>query len=318
MSTVRGWRILRDRRVRFGRRLRRSPQFQRSMAILASSVVAFVIFAANEAGAQQSASSTQQGTIASADSENTGQDFTSPENLFQLRFVYKTAPGTGSTSGTLRTVTTDTLYLRSDYTVDLGSPWKAVFRTDLPVVAKDPISADHPSGDYLYGLGDADFQAALIEDINARWAAGGGLRIIAPTGPDNITSGKWQMMPIVGARAMLPEVSDGSYFQGLVRYDLSFAGDPTKKNISNLQIDPMLNVSLPDRWFFVLYPSADIRVNYGDPVTGQTGRLFLPFDFSVGRILSKNLTASVEIGVPIIKDYPVYDFKTTTRLNMKF
>jgi len=137
MSTVRGWRILRDRGVRFGRRLRRSPQFQRSMAILTSSVVAFVIFAANEAGAQQqSASSTQQGTVASADSENTGQDFTSPENLFQLRFVYKTAPGTGSTSGTLRTVTTDTLYLRSDYTVDLGSPWKAVFRTDLPVVAK--------------------------------------------------------------------------------------------------------------------------------------------------------------------------------------
>jgi hypothetical protein len=319
MSTVRGWRILRDRKVRFGRRSRRSPQFQRSRAILASNVVALVIFAANEAGAQQqSGSSTQQGTAASVDSENTGQDFTSPENLFQLRFVYKTAPGTGSTSGTLRTVTTDTLYLRSDYTIDLGSPWKAVFRTDLPVVAKDPISADHPSGDYLYGLGDADFQAALIEDINARWAAGGGLRIIAPTGPDNITSGKWQMMPIVGARAMLPEVSDGSYFQGLVRYDLSFAGDPTKKNISNLQIDPMLNVCLPDRWFFMLYPSADIRVNYGDPVTGQTGRLFLPFDFSVGRILSKNFTASVEIGVPIIKDYPVYDFKTTTRLNMKF
>jgi hypothetical protein len=319
MSTVRGWRILRDRGVRFGRRLRRSPKCPRRLAILASNVVALVIFAANEAGAQQqSASSAQQGAAATADSENTGQDFTSPENLFQLRFVYKTAPGTGSTSGTLRTVTTDTLYLRSDYTLNLDSSWKAVFRTDLPVVAKDPISADHPSGDYLYGLGDVDFQAALIEDINALWAAGGGLRIIAPTGPDNITSGKWQMMPIVGARAMLPEVSDGSYFQGLVRYDVSFAGDPTKKNISNLQIDPMLNVSLPDRWFFTLYPSADIRVNYGDPVTGQTGRLFLPFDFSVGRSLSKNFTASVEIGVPIIKDYPVYDFKTTTRLNMKF
>src|SRR5215469_13018631 len=50
--------------------------------------------------------------------------------------------------------------------------------------------------------------------------AGGGLRIIAPTGPDNITSGKWQMMPIVGARTMLPELSAGSYFQGVVRYDL--------------------------------------------------------------------------------------------------
>jgi hypothetical protein len=311
MSTVGAWRILRDRKPHFGRRSR--------VSILAANVVALVILVSNAARAQQQSSSpTQQDTAASAASENTGQDFTSPENLFQLRFVYKTAPGTGSISGSIRAVTTDTLYLRSDYTVDLGSPWKVVFRTDLPVVAKDPISADHPSGDYLYGLGDADFQAALIEDINQRWAAGGGLRIIAPTGPDNITSGKWQMMPIVGARATLPEISDGSYFQGLVRYDLSFAGDPTKKNISNLQIDPMLNVSLPDRWFFMLYPSADIRVNYGDPVTGQTGRLFLPFDFSIGRSLTKYFTASLEIGVPIIKDYPVYDFKTTTRLNMKF
>jgi hypothetical protein len=311
MSTVGAWRILRDRKPHFGRRSH--------VSILAVNVVALAILVSNEARAQQQSSSpTPQDTTASAASENTDQDFTNPENLFQLRFVYKTAPGTGSTSGSIRTVTTDTLYLRSDYTVDLGSPWKAVFRTDLPVAAKDPISADHPSGDYLYGLGDADFQAALIEDINQRWAAGGGLRVIAPTGPDNITSGKWQMMPIVGARAMLPEISDGSYFQGLVRYDLSFAGDPTKKNISNLQIDPMLNINLPDRWFFTLYPSADIRVNYGDPVTGQTGRLFLPLDFSVGRSLTKYFTASLEIGVPIIRDYPVYDFKTTTRLNMKF
>ena len=287
------------------------------LAILLGSAVALGIFASNQLKAQQArASSNQQDTVGS--DENTGQDFTSPENLFQLRYQYKTSPGTGSAKGSIRTVTTDTLYLRSDFTFDLGSPWKVVFRSDLPFVAKDPISSDHPSGGYLYGVGDADFQAALIEQINQRWAAGGGLRIIAPTGPDNITSGKWQMMPILGARTTLPELSDGSYFEGLVRYDLSFAGDPTKKNISNLQLDPMLNISLPDHWFFTLYPSADIRVNFGDPVTGQTGRLFLPFDFSVGRVLTKYFTVSFEVGVPIIRDYPVYDFKTTTRLNLKF
>jgi hypothetical protein len=42
----------------------------------------------------------------------------------------------------------------------------------------------------------------------------------------------------------------GSYFEGVVRYDLSFAGDPTKRNISNLQLWPMLNIGLPDHWFF--------------------------------------------------------------------
>jgi hypothetical protein len=59
-------------------------------------------------------------------------------------------------------------------------------------------------------------------------------------------------------------------------------------------------------------------VNFGDPVTGQTGRLFLPLDVRVGRKLSNNVVISLEIGVPIIKDYPVYNFKSQVRLNMKF
>jgi hypothetical protein len=48
----------------------------------------------------------------------------------------------------------------------------------------------------------------------------------------------------------------------------------TQKNISNLQFAPTFNIGLPDRWFLTLFPSADIRINYGDPITGQTGRLF--------------------------------------------
>ena len=294
--------------------------------------LALGIFAPSEVKAQQSsASSTQQDAAVSAGGESGGQnggqatfqdsaghDFTSPEDLFQLRYRYNTAPGPGSVKGTTRKVTTDTLYLRLDFTYDLSSRWKVVFRTDLPFVSKDPFSSDHRSGDYLHGLGDADFQAALIEHINQQWAAGGGLRIIAPTGTDNVTSGKWRIMPIIGARTTLAGLSDGSYFEPLVRYDLSVAGDPTKKHISNLQLDPMLKISLPDRWFLILYPSADIRVNFGDPITGQTGRLFFPFDFSVGRSLTKYCTVSLEVGVPIIKDYPVYNFKTTARLNMKF
>ena len=48
----------------------------------------------------------------------------------------------------------------------------------------------------------------------------------------------------------------------------------------------------------------------------QTGRLFLPFDARIGRKLTDNLAVSLEIGAPIIKDYPVYDFKTQLRLNL--
>jgi hypothetical protein len=288
-------------------------------------VVGIAAAAPNEAYAQQ-AQQVQQPPIAAlpqtaatdAQVPNNDQDFTRPQNLFQLRYVYQTSPGSGSETGTIHTVTSDQVILRTDLRFDLTPQWILAFRGDLPLVAKNPISSDNPDGDYVYGTGDADIQAALIRTINARWAAGAGFRLIAPTGADNITSGKWQAMPIAGFRYSLPEVSEGSYFQGLARYDVSFAGDPTRRNISNLQLAPMVNVALPDKWFVTFYPDPDIRINFGDPVTGQTGRLFLPFDFLVGRTLTNNVITSIEVGVPIVKDYPVYDIKTVLRFNMKF
>jgi hypothetical protein len=99
---------------------------------------------------------------------------------------------------------------------------------------------------------------------------------------------------------------------------VSFAADPTKKNISNLQFVPTLNLGLPNGWFVTFYPSADIRINFGVPITGQTGRLFLPFDARIGRKLSDNIALSLEVGVPIIKDYPVYNLRTQLRLNATY
>jgi hypothetical protein len=188
----------------------------------------------------------------------------------------------------------------------------------LPVVARNPITSDNPNGDFVQGLGDVDLQAAIVHQFDARWAAGLGLRAVAPSGQEDITSGKWQALPIAGVRYMLPELSQGSFVIALFRYDVSFAGDPSKRNISNLQFAPELNINLPDHWFVTLYPSPDIRINYGDAITGQTGRLFLPADFLIGRNLSRNVVISAEFGVPIIKDYPVYNFKTELRLNLKF
>jgi hypothetical protein len=270
-----------------------------------------------QAGAQEASIPSQQNN-GTGTAENNGQDFTRPLNLFQIRGEYRTAPGNGDEPGTTRTVRTEEIILRSDLKFDIAPQWTVALRGDLPFVGKNPITSNNPNGDFVDGLGDADLQAALIKTFNARWAAGAGIRVVAPTGAPDITSGKWQALPIVGARVMLPELSDGSFFTGLARYDVSFAGDPSKRNISNLQIAPTLNIDLPQRWFITFYPNPDIRINYGDPITGQTGRLFLPMDFMIGRDLTKTITLSLEIGVPLIKDYPVYDFKAVTRLNAKF
>jgi hypothetical protein len=274
-----------------------------SFALVLSPITAF---------AQSSSPPTAADTGAgNTGAESTGLDFfRPPPNLFQLEHEYRTAPGSN------QQVTTETFNLRYDHSFYLTPTWMVVTRSDLPLLAKDATSSNNPNGNYLYGIGDADIQAAIIHNLDARWAVGVGVRLIAPTGQDPLGSGKWQAMPIVGFRMGLPEISSGSYFEPIFRYDISFAGDPTRSNISNLQFGPALNIGLPDRWFVTFYPSQDIRVNYGDPVTGQTGRLFLPFDVRVGRKVADNVTASLEVGVPIIKDYPVYNFKSQFRLNV--
>ncbi len=280
-------------------------------------VAALCIVAWNEAEAQQAPPAGQQGAVGAV--INNGQDFTRPENLFQLRYTYQTAPGSGSVPGTIRTVTTDSTVLRSDFKINVAPQWVLALRADLPFVARNAITADDPGGGYAYGLGDALAQAALIDTLNSRWAGGAGLRIVAPTGTNDLTSGTWQALPIVGARYALPEISDGSFFTGLVRYDVSFAkAMPSARNISNLQLAPTLNIDLPGRWFVTFYPDPDIRINFGDPIAGQTGRLFVPADFLIGREFTKSIVVSLELGIPIINDYPVYDFKTVARLNVKF
>jgi hypothetical protein len=260
-----------------------------------------------------------QGSSSQNQNANTGDDlFEPPPNLFQMMYQYRTAPGSGSTPGSIREVTTDTLNLRMDHTVNLAPLWLLALRADLPLLSKNPVTSSNPDGDYLQGVGDADFQGTLIHELDQRWTIGFGARLTAPTGGETLGSEKWQIMPGAGFRYALPEINSSSYIEPIVRYNVSFAGDPTKKNISNLQFAPTFNLGLPDRWFVTFYPSADIRINFGDPVTGQTGRLFLPFDARIGRKLSDNIALSLEVGVPIIKDYPVYNLKTQVRLNATY
>jgi len=289
---------------------------RRLLGCALASITALPAVAVAQETLNSAASATDQAPSQNQSSAPTG-DVLNAQSLLQLMYQVKTAPGTGL-NGVPDTVTTQTAKIRGDLSVNLNPQWVLALRSDLPFVAKNPVSDSNPSGDYLYGLGDADIQAALIRNIDDSWKVGAGARLIAPTGRATLGSGKWQIMPIFGVRYALPGISAGSYLEPLVRYDVSFAGDPAKRNISNLQLAPMVNVALPDRWFFTLYPNPEIRVNFGDPITGQTGRLFLPFDARIGHTLSENFNVSLEVSVPIIKNYPVYNFLTALRFNLTF
>lgn len=239
-----------------------------------------------------------------------GGDFTRPESSFSTRFEYRSSSGTTSLTDRERLM----LQLTSKF--DLGAGWKLGTLVQVPFIDKTTQSFDPPGSTNDAGLGDAVFQAALIHGIDQHWAYGFGARLVAPSAEDDLGSGKWQIMPGVGVRYSF-EAPD-TYFVPVVRYAISFAGNPSRRSISQPQIAPTLNIGLPDRWFVTFYPSNDIRINCGPPVSGQTGPLFLPLDMAIGKKLTDSLVMSLEAGVPIIKDYPVYDFKTELKVTWQF
>jgi hypothetical protein len=117
-------------------------------------------------------------------------------------------------------------------------------------------------------------------------ATGGSL----PTAQDDLGSGKWQIMPGFGVRYSFLEWGDNTYFVPATRYAMSFAGNRSKRDISQPQIAPTFNVGLPDKWFVTLYPSYDIRINFGDP----NSRMPLTTGYNdIAVKLSKNLDVSV-------------------------
>jgi hypothetical protein len=243
--------------------------------------------------------------------EYNGEDLTRPESKFQFRLE-------DTSSGTTSKINTFTMYLQPQGVFALPYGWGFAWLAQVPFLAKPVTPSGSSDAIEELGLGDIELQAALIHPINARWAYGFGARFVSPTAQDTLGNGKWQVMPVMGIRYSFLEFGPNTYFVPQFRYAVSFGGDPSRKNISEPEFAPTLSIGLPDRWFVILYPSFDIRINYGDPSSGQTGRLFFPIDALVGRKFSDNVVVSLEIGVPVIKDYPVYNFKSEFKISAKF
>ncbi len=284
--------------------------------VATSSLLAAVLFGLPYAAAQQAATEPQddggsQSSDAEQDPKNTGNDLTRPQNSLDLRV--RNRESSGATSQTSR----DYWIARITSRIQIDPDWKLSLYAQTELQDKTTFKEGTPSSEEDFGLGNSAFQAVLIRSLSDQAAFGFGARLVAPTASDDIGNGKWQIMPGFGVRYTFTELSKDTYFVPAIRYAVSFAGDPTKRNVSEPQIAPTFNLDLPGPWYLTFYPSYDIRINYGDPVSGQTGRLFLPADLAVGYTISDKVATSLEVSVPIIKDYPVYDFKTEFRVVIK-
>jgi hypothetical protein len=111
----------------------------------------------------------------------------------------------------------------------------------------------------------------------------------------------------------LPEISAGSFVQLVARYDCDIGGDRNRSHISRLQWSPTVNIALPRDWFVTLFPSQDIAVNFLDG-----SKWFFPFDFLIGKNLSRRVVTSLEVSVPIVKQYDSYEFKLEARISYFF
>ncbi|SBW10456.1 conserved exported hypothetical protein [uncultured delta proteobacterium] len=252
---------------------------------------------------------------AGGEAVNNGQDMTRPLTRVDLRYEYQNSPHLSGSKDDAHIVT-----VRMDKPFDLGPRWKLATRLDLPLMFTDRVSKDNTQGNTHFGVSDVLAQAMLVNIASERFAWAAGAQIILPTATeDEMGMGKYRVVPTLGMRWATPEMLTGSWVALAARWDKDFAesrSDATKVN--ELQLAPMVNIPLPDQWFVNLFPSTDIRCNLGDKRPGDSGRWFVPANVLVGKMLTRDIVTSVEVGVPIIQDYHVYDFKVEARIGFFF
>jgi hypothetical protein len=192
--------------------------------------------------------------------------------------------------------------------VPVDDHWSGSVRIDMPLALTNEISSENPDGAFDFGAGDALAQVVGIYTLDSSWAFGAGAQFTFPTA-SRVTMGTGKYVALPGAvfRRMLPELSPGSFIAPELLYAFDVGGDPERGHVSELQLQPTLDWELSHGVFLNLFPSSDIRINLGAP--HGRGRLFFPFDVLAGIMVTPRLLTSLEVSVPIVKDYPVYDFK---------
>ncbi|MFY9986729.1 MAG: transporter [Chthoniobacterales bacterium] len=180
--------------------------------------------------------------------------------------------------------------------------------------SRNKPSKDNPGGKDTFGFGDVLIQAALIDEFSKRWAAGLGPRLVLPTASqDQFGTDRIEIGPIGGVRYSLLEISQGSFVELVTGYDCDTGGQRGRSHISRIRWSPTLNINLPQKWFVTFFPSQDVAVNFLDG-----GKWFFPFDFLIGKRLSSRMVVTLETGVPIVKNYNLYEFALRTRFSFTF
>ena len=190
----------------------------------------------------------------------TGDDPTQPVGKIELLDRYTEAPGPGVEEGTTKRVRNEHAVRPDRGAVQARAAMGLNFRTEIPVVWTNGVTPENPTGATVSGFGNVLTQAWIVHDIDQRWAVALGGQLIAPSSTNGVATDAWEQVTGFVVRAMLPEVSPGSYFAPQVRYGIDFEGNDDGRMLRQLRIAPTLNINLPHSLLFTLYPSPDIRL----------------------------------------------------------
>jgi hypothetical protein len=234
---------------------------------------------------------------------NTGEDFARPVRRFELRSKYQQKTGDDEKS---------IVTLRWDGKWKLPNDWQLATRLDTPLVRTDIISNDNPNGDSESGYGDTLTQIGFIAPEENRRRYGFGVRLNWPTAShDEMGSGKYQLGPIAGVSYYPENWSQGSYIGLIVRDFFDYAGKDNRSDIHQLSIKPTFHYAFPDDYFVSMKP--DIRINWE-----QENQMFVPFNITLGKMITKNLVTSFDFDVPLVNDYDRYDWQIEFRIGFFF
>jgi hypothetical protein len=237
-----------------------------------------------------------------APAENNGQDPTQPVTRLDVRLKFKQG-GDGDA---------EILTLRADRPVTLGGGWQLSTRIDLPIVRNGVPSGDNPNGDYETGFSDILMQALFIAPPQGAVVYAFGGQLILPTASqDQQGSGKVQLAPTVAAIRQMPSWGRGSFWGMLGRWTFSVGGDGAREDISEISLQPIVNLNLPDQWFVTFSPEMLVDM-HGD------GDIFLPFDMTIGRKIGPAAVLSVTADAALANDYEQYDWQVEGRAGFFF
>ena len=224
-------------------------------------------------------------------SYNNGEDITTPPQRVDLRVKYRTDVNVPQGSDW-------TLTVRSDLVFSLPHAWQISTRADLPYTWYR-CQLPEKMLRSLAHWNDSLIQLFVIPPAMGSWKFGFGAKWVFPTANDHlqIGEGKYQMLPTCAFRYELDQ-SPGSFMGGLIRYGFSYAGYRSAPSISQLFLQPLLNLNFSHGWF--INSSPEIIYNF------VTKCWFIPLDLLIGKMIQKNTVLSLEYSYGIVNDYNQY------------